>query len=358
MKVLFVCVHKPDQAPAQRFRFEQYLGFLSKNGVNCTYSNLLQEKDYRYFYKPGFYLKKINIVVRSFFKRYRELKKAGQYDIIFVQREAIMLGTSFFERKYASKSKVIFDFDDSIWLTQISGANKLFRFIKNPDKTKRIIKVASLVFAGNQYLAEYAKQFNNEVVIIPTTIDTEEYKPAIPSGKKKICIGWSGSFSTIIHFETCIESLKIIKNKFGTEVYFKVIGDENYRNEELEITGNAWKKNTEINDLQEIDIGIMPLPDDEWAKGKCGLKGLQYMALAIPAIMSPVGVNTEIIRDGENGFLASTTEDWVNKLSQLIEFSQLREAMGAKGRETVMKSYSVEANKDHYLHYFKKLSNK
>ena len=128
MKILIVCVHRPDQAPAQRFRFEQYLEFLSQNGVECTYSNLLKESDYRFFYKKGNFLKKISIVSRSFFKRYRELRKISEYDIVFIQREAIMLGTSFFERQYAKNSKIIFDYDDAIWLEQISGPNKIFRF--------------------------------------------------------------------------------------------------------------------------------------------------------------------------------------------------------------------------------------
>ena len=287
MKVLFVCVHKPDQAPAQRFRFEQYLGFLSQNGVQCTYSNLLEESDYKFFYKKGFYLKKMGIVCRSFLKRYRQLKKVDEFDIVFVQREAIMLGISYFEKQYAKKSKIIFDFDDAIWLDQISGPNKIFRFLKNPDKTREIIRVSSLIFAGNQFLADYARQFNAKVIIMPTTINTEEYTPSSQTNKEKICIGWSGSFTTIIHFNTCIEALKIVKKKYGSKIYFKVIGDEHYSNEELEIKGNVWKKSSEVNDLQEIDIGIMPLPDDEWAKGKCGLKGLQYMALAIPTIIHP-----------------------------------------------------------------------
>ncbi len=355
MKILFVCLHMPGQVPGQRFRFEQYLDFLHENGIETTYSNLLETRDYKYFYTKGHYLRKLGIVIRGFLKRYRELKKVKSYDIIFIQREAIMLGTWFFERNYARKSKIIYDYDDAIWLDLISGPNRIFRFLKNPDKTKRIIGISSLVFAGNQYLAEYAKQFNPRVVIVPTTIDTNEYQPAYTANKERVCIGWSGSFSTIMHFETCLEALRIIKDKFSSRVFFKVIGDDKYSNVELGIKGLAWKKDTEVQDLQGIDIGIMPLPDDEWAKGKCGLKGLQYMALSIPAVMSPVGVNKEIIQDGENGFLATTTLEWVDKLTHLIESPQLRERVGAKGRETVLDSYSVNANKHLYLKYFKEL---
>jgi glycosyltransferase involved in cell wall biosynthesis len=351
MKVLFVCLHAPEQAPGQRFRFEQYLPYLAANGIECTYSNLLEEKDYNFFYKKGFLFKKAGVVLRGFLKRYRQLKKINGYDIVFIQREAIMLGTWYFERQYAKKAKVIFDYDDATWLEQISGTNRMFKFLKDPGKTKEIIRISNLVFAGNKYLAAYAEKFNKNVVIVPTTIDTDEYKPADKIQKEKVCIGWSGSFSTIVHFQTCLEALKIIKNQYGSKIYFKVIGDDRYVNEELEIKGQAWKKDTEVKDLQEMDIGIMPLPDDEWAKGKCGLKGLQYMALSIPTIMSPVGVNTEIIDDGKNGFLASTTDEWVNKLSRLIETFQLREDMGRNGRDTVVKSFSVEANQKLYMQY-------
>lgn len=356
MKVLIVCLHAPDRVPGQRFRFEQYLDFLRSKGVECTYSNLLEEKDYRSFYGKGHYFQKLGIVIKGYFKRRRELRTISQYDLVFIQREAFMLGTCRFERRYAKKSKIIFDYDDAIWLDLVSGHNRRFRFLKNPDKTKTIISLSKLVFAGNQYLADYALQFNPNVVIVPTTIDTAIYQPAYNVNKEKVCIGWSGSFSTIAHFETCLDALRSIQKKYGDKVYFKVIGDGKYSNNELGIRGLDWKKETEVKDLQEIDIGIMPLPDDEWSKGKCGLKGLQYMALAIPTIMSPVGVNGTIIRDGVNGFLASGKGEWVDKLSRLIESAQLRKEMGEKGRETVLTTYSVEANKALYLKYFSEVT--
>lgn len=358
MKVLIVCLHAPDRVPGQRFRFEQYLDYLKEQGVDCTYSNLLEEGDYRYFHGKKHYFRKLGLVIKGFFKRLKELKKIKSYDVVLIQREAFMLGTCYFERRYAKRSKIIFDYDDAIWLDLVSGHNRKFRFLKDPDKTKKIIGLSRLVFAGNQFLADYAKQFNENVVIVPTTIDTDTYQPAYNSNKEAVCIGWSGSFTTIAHFTTCLDALKIIKIKYGPRVYFKVIGDGRYVNEELDIKGQDWKKETEVKDLQEIDIGIMPLPDDEWSKGKCGLKGLQYMALAIPTIMSPVGVNKDIIADGVNGFLASTTDEWVSQLSRLIDSADLREEVGKKGRETVVEQFSVEANKQLYLKYLSGLSGK
>jgi glycosyltransferase involved in cell wall biosynthesis len=165
----------------------------------------------------------------------------------------------------------------------------------------------------------------------------------------RICIGWTGTTTTIKHFEIAIPVLLRLKEKYNTQIYFKVIGENEYTNEDLEIKGTQWSLNTEIEDLSELDIGIMPLPNDQWTQGKCGFKGLQYMSLEIPTIMSPVGVNTEIIENGVNGFLAKTEEEWLTTISMLIESSELRSIIGAAGRKTIIKNYSVEANKQKYL---------
>lgn len=355
-KVLFVCLHRPDRSPSQRFRFEQYLDHLNKNGYQCKHSWLLNAADDKYFYSRGKLLRKGFIALKSIWKRSKEIFSASQYDIVFVQREAFMLGTSFFEKQFAKRTKMIFDFDDSIWVQNVSAANKKFSFFKNADKTKDIISKANLVFAGNDYLADYAKQFNHHVAIIPTTIDTEIYKPVTRVVKEKVCIGWSGSVTTIEHMETKMNALRAIKNKYGDKIYFKIIGDANYYSKDLQTRGLPWLAKTEVFDMSEFDIGIMPLPDTEWAKGKCGLKGLQYMALGIPTIMSPVGVNSEIIIDGQNGFLAESDEEWINKLGQLIDSFDLRKKLGEAGCRTVEEKYSVHANQQLYLQYFDQLT--
>ncbi|RTQ47134.1 glycosyltransferase [Hymenobacter gummosus] len=361
-RVLFVAMHRPDRSPSQRFRFEQYLDYLRQHGYESEYSYLISPADDKVLYSPGNYVGKLGIFLKSAAKRLGNALKAGSYDIIFIQREAFMIGTTVFESLFArSKAKVVFDFDDSIWRNQgeASGANTNLLFLKNPDKTKDIIAMSDLIFAGNEYLASYARQFNKNVVIVPTTIDTEEYqRAATPPHPGRVCVGWSGSFTTIEHFETALPALRQLKAKYGDKVYFKVIGDGSYRNEELGITGLPWRKDTEIQDLSEIEIGLMPLPDTEWAKGKCGLKGLQYMALEIATIMSPVGVNSEIIQDGVNGFLADGTEEWVDKISRLIDNAALRQQMGRQGRQTVVSKYSVLSERDHYVQLFDQLTAK
>jgi len=350
-KILFITPHRIGRSPSQRFRFEQYLDYFKENGFDYKISFLLNKKDDRIFYSKGHLLNKAILFFKFMVVRFNDLIKARKYDIIFIQREAFFLGFPFFEYCFSKmNAKLIFDFDDSIWLQNVSDANKKFNWLKNYNKTSKIIGYADLVIAGNRYLANYALKYNKRIEIIPTTIDTQLYYSRNKNtNKKNVCIGWTGSTTTIQHFKLAINFLYILKKKYGEQISIKVIGDGNYYNEELNIIGIPWILSDETNQLQSFDIGIMPLPDDEWAEGKCGLKGLQYMNLEIPTIMTPVGVNSEIIEDGVNGFLATSDDEWVEKLSLLIENPLLREKLGKAGRKTIIDKYSVESQKDKYI---------
>lgn len=356
-KILCIVPHRPARSPGQRFRIEQYLPFLREKGYEIKYSYIVSEKDDKIFYSKGKYVYKLWIILKSFFKRFRDVFLAFKYDIIFIYREANFLGTTFFEKLFKlSGAKIIFDFDDAIWINDVSDGNQNLKWLKRPSKTADIIQLSDLVFAGNNYLAEYARNYNQNIKVVPTTIDTSYHNGIIKDYEKEsICIGWTGSLTTIKHFETAIPFLKEIKKAFGEKVYFKIIVDIDYEVPELELKSTKWKIENEISDLAEIDIGIMPLPNDEWSKGKCGFKGLQYMSLGIPTIMSPVGVNTEIITDGKNGFLAETPDEWIEKLSQLILSSELRKELGTSGKQTIQDRYSVKSQKDIYVSYFDSL---
>jgi len=246
-------------------------------------------------------------------------------------------------------ARLVFDFDDAIWLADMSAFNQRFRWLKSPGKIPRVLAAADLVLAGNAFLAQYARGFSQSVQIVPTTIDTDSYQPRTraPDGGP-VCIGWSGSFSTIRDFRLALPVLRRLRARFGERVRFQVIGDGSFRDEELGIVGQPWNADSEVADLQQIDIGLMPLPDNEWSRGKCGLKGLQYMALGLPTLMSPVGVNAEIITDGKDGFLPRSDEEWERALSALIESPALRAEIGAAGRQRVIQDYSVADWRDRY----------
>jgi len=357
---LFIADHRPNRSPGQRFRCEQYFDVLQANGFACELSYVLNESDDRVFYRPGNLMRKAWIVAKSFVVRQRDWQRRKEFDAIYIFRNCVLTGSLFFEKKWAKSGiPVVFDFDDAIWLNDTSDANRYFSWLKRPEKVQFTIAASSLVLAGNEFLKRYAQRFNQRVMVFPSTIDTQRYRAATKRhGHAYITIGWSGSITTIKHFNSALEALLQIKSKYKTKVRFKVIGDPFYKNEALEIQGCAWSADTEPEDLADIDIGIMPLPDDEWTQGKCGLKGLQYMAMGIPTIMSPVGVNSEIICHGSNGFLASDTAQWVECLSQLVENADLRKRLGDAAYCTVDERFSKKAWAMTYVDLFKKVITK
>ncbi len=357
-KILFVAPHRPDRSPSQRYRIEQFLEYWTSKGYTYEYAWLINARDDAYFYAPGNWIAKGLIFIKSWLKRSYQLNQAHDFDIVFVQREAFMTGSMRFERGFKKAgARLIFDFDDAIWHMDVSAGNRRLKWLKNPGKTASLIAMSDLVIAGNEYLAEYARHHNPNVVVIPTVIDTNLYIPSRQLPSEKIIIGWTGSHTTIVHFQQALPVLKQLQKKYGSKIGFRVISDHVFRDPELDVEGIIWNSTTEVEDLASIHIGIMPMPDNEWSRGKCGFKGLQYMGLSKPVVLSTVGVNTEIIRDGENGFLATTPEEWMNRLSLLIEDDVLRKKMGDAARRTVEELYSVKAWRDTYIELFNKLIN-
>ena len=354
--MVILCPYPANTAASQRFRFEQQIPFLNQY-FNIKQYSFWTKKSNRILYSQGKLLQKSIGLILGFLRRLIHLNHCIKADIIFIHREIIPTGSTVFERILSKNfnKNLVFDFDDAIWNLDTSDGNKGLEWLKNPIKVEKIIELSSAIITGNSYLSKYVGQFNSAVTIIPTTIDTSYHIPILKISGKPICIGWTGSKTTVKHFDMIIPILTKMKNKYGSQVYFKLIGDSGYTNNELEILGAKWCLESEIEDLQEIDIGIMPLPDDEWSKGKCGFKGLQYMALEIPTIMSPVGVNTEIVNHGINGFLANSDNEWIECLSALIEDKELRTRIGKEGRKTVINRFSVESQKENYLSIFNNL---
>ena len=348
-------VHRPERSPSQRFRFEQFLPDLAAAGIGYEYSHLVSAADDRQLYQPGNWLAKANILRRALSKRWRELATLEAYSTIFVQREALMLGTTYFERQYAkSAARFVFDFDDAIWLhnaQNVSAANRALSFLKNPNKIAQLCALADTVVVGNQYLADYARQFSEDVRIIPTTLDTDRYMPQAVMNPKTgpVVIGWSGSMTTVPHFHSLSPVLEKLKARYGKRIAFRVYGDQHYRNVALGVQGEPWNAASEIPTVSAFDVGIMPLPDDEWTRGKCGFKGLLYMSLGVPTVMARVGVNPEIVAHGQNGLLAQTPSEWFEALTTLIEDAELRRKLGTAGRQTVVARYSRKAWRNAYL---------
>lgn len=342
MRVLAVVPSICDTSPGQRFRIEQWDPILRENGVEITYAPFETDELRAVLHQPGNVMGKIRAVSRNFGLRRAELLSVKDFDLVYLFREAALLGPPWFERKIArSGVPIVFDFDDAIFVSYKSPSNGYLSYLKFPGKTAEICRLSAHVMAGNEYLADYAREYNKNVTIIPTTIDTDKYTLRDDPGEPEtVTIGWSGSFSTIQHLDTIRDVLRELAT---TEKFLlRVIGTPAYKIDGVDTEAMQWRLASELDDLRQIDIGLMPLPDENWSRGKCGLKALQYMALGIPTICSPVGVNSTIIKDGENGFLAAGKDEWIEKLKMLIHSAKLRRKIGVAGRETVEKEYSAK----------------
>ncbi|PZR40098.1 MAG: group 1 glycosyl transferase [Azospira oryzae] len=355
-RILFICPYPTGEAPSQRFRFEQYFQSLQSNQIAFEIQPFLSQKDWRLFYSRGSLYRKAIVLLRGFSRRIVGLRAASAADFVFIHREAAPVGPPIFEWIIAKvfRKKIIYDFDDAIWLTDRPDESLIVRITKWRSKVQQICGMSYRVSCGNSYLSDFASQFTAHAVIIPTTIDTEHHKLAFDEQSapdKKITIGWTGSHSTLKYLMNLNTVLKEIERMFA-QVRFLVIADQCPVLDLKRLEFREWKRSTEVEDLSEIDIGIMPLPDDEWSKGKCGFKLLQYMALNIPAIAAPVGVNTKIIKQGENGFLCSSVEEWTSSIEHLIHHHELRLTMGQAGRSSVEKNYSVSSNSENFVSLF------
>src|SRR5215475_9127215 len=341
MHVLALMPALYDTSPGQRYRLEQWEPLLRELGVEITYAPFEDEELHALLYKPGLLGKKLRLVTRNLGRRRSLLRQVKDYDLVYILREAALLGPPIFERLiYQRRVPIVFDFDDAVFVSYRSPSNGYLSYLKFASKTKTICRIASHVMVGNPYLAEYARQVNDRVTVIPTTIDTEKYR--VPQRTERTgppVIGWTGSYSTVQHLDTLRGALKKLAERESFRL--RVIGTPSYECAPVDVEAMPWRADTELTDLSAIDIGVMPLPDDRWSKGKCGLKALQFMALGIPTICSPVGVNTDIIQDDENGFIAGTEDEWVDKLSRLLRSHELRRRLGDAGRVTVEQKYSA-----------------
>ena len=354
MKTIFIIAPYPrGQAPSQRFRFEQYLDFLESNGFTIAFYPFNNQKTWKTIYAEGKVFKKILGMLGSFLRRWGLLFQLHKADYLFIHREAAQMGPPLFEWIIAKvlRKKYIYDFDDAIWLPNYSESNARFHRLKAYWKVTYCMKWAYQVTAGNNYLAEFAKQYNTNVQIIPTTIDTENYhNKTINYEKEELVIGWTGSHTTMHYLDELVPVLQQLENKY--DFTFTVISNEARHLPLKSLKFVPWSKETEIKELLQFSIGVMPLKADQWSNGKCGFKALQYMSLGIPSVISPVGVNTEIITNGENGYTPSGSKEWTEALEKLLIDRSLRHKLGKQGQDTIQKHYSVNSQKQHYLNLF------
>jgi glycosyltransferase involved in cell wall biosynthesis len=349
MKILFF-TPTAELGASSRYRVYQYKNSLESEGHTCTIKPLLSNELYG-LWKSKKKIKLIAILPALFIKRLQQSLSAFKYDLVIIHRDVFPFGPMFFEKIIRKLNKnIIIDIDDSVFTSEIEEIGSNQKFIYKLKYGKRFytgFKIARMVICGNEFLQKNVNLVNPNTVIVPTVVDTNNIKPK--SGTKDsnyITIGWVGNPGNSEYLKQLSNVLNNINNiGLKKRVKLKFIGanegiKDYFNNIEIEV--NSWSLDNEYDMLRECDIGIMPLMDSTWSKGKCGLKLLQYMAVGIPVIASPVGVNEKIVIDNYNGYLAANEREWIEKLVLLMNDEEEMVRLGRNGRSFVEKYYSLD----------------
>ncbi|ODS34735.1 MAG: hypothetical protein SCARUB_00171 [Candidatus Scalindua rubra] len=328
MKILFL-VQGLDVA-ASRYRVLQYLPYLKEHGVQAT----------------------VLPFQKGFLKKLRLFKSVNKYDILFIQRKRFRIAWLKYIRKNARR--IVYDFDDSVMYRNSKAvspeSNTRTKMFKN------MVNASDYVIAGNGYLQKNTTPYTNNVTIIPSPIDMTLYSQKEYSEENdNITLGWIGAHGSIHYLEKMRPVFEIL-GKRHNNLKLKIVCDTFFDCEDMVVEKKFWNEKEEVKDIQSFDIGVMPLLDDPWSHGKCGLKILQCLAVGVPVVCSPAGINKEIVKDGVHGFWANTQEEWIEKLEILINDHNLRKRMGIEGRKRVIEHYSLKANAPRMLKIFQQLS--
>jgi glycosyltransferase involved in cell wall biosynthesis len=347
MKVLGLSSY-PVESAATRFRLAQFVEPLREHNIELSLSTFLNSEQFRELYSAKGVSRKALAMLPSIFRRITETFGLQKYDVILVQREAMLFGPAIFEWLYQKVGKLplVLDLDDATYVSYVSPSyGKTGSFLKAFGKTDKLIKRADLVICGNRFIAEHVAEIGSKAVVIPTIADPEKFTPAEKKNEKTV-IGWIGTHSTfpflqriVPVFERLAEKHSFLLKIVGAEADAPVING-------LEIINLGWSLEREIEDFRTLDIGVYPITvtnsaNEKWLQGKSGFKAIQYLAVGVPFVMSPVGVCSEIGEPGVTHFNASTDDEWYYALDKLLSDAKLRETIGSNGRQHSIEHYRV-----------------
>jgi glycosyltransferase involved in cell wall biosynthesis len=330
MKML--CLAKyPWKGPSSRYRFYQFQPYLEAAGIRSDVHALHDERYLDLSFagaRPG-----TAYLAGRVASRLLKLCSVKHYHLVFIQKEVFPHAPGVVEALIERMGvPMVLDLDDAIHLP--------YRGTRLANKIPRVIARATLVLAGNHYLADYARRFNPNVVLFPTVVDTDHFTPSRErAANERPVVGWIGSPATSRYLQGVMPALEQAARR--AEFDLAVVGDEGVKGGGVRVHSKPWTAGNEADDLRAMDVGIMPLPDDEWAEGKCALKLLQYMAAGVASVASPRGGARDIVRDGENAFLAEGDAQWSERVGALVAVAELRRRVGAAGRAWVESHYSL-----------------
>lgn len=344
IRVLFIAPH-PLEGPSTRFRLVQFFDYLSRNGVESELRPFFTSTEARHIYRSGHAALKILLTLKATLRRLGDVVRAGRFDVVYILREAFPFGPGLVERALHWRAGcLVFDFDDAIYLPSSAFQNPLDR-LRDWTKPAALVRAADFVLPGSAWLADFALQNGADparIMILPTVVDARVYCPAEETRHgADVVVGWIGTPRNTSYLRDMMPVFRRVAAQCP-HARFVFVGAELFATDTVAAEFRDWSMENEVADLQSFDIGIMPLPSNDFEKGKCGFKLIEYMAVGVPTVASPVGANVDIVLSGTTGFLAENADDWVTALIRLIEDAALRRRMGAEGRVRAQNHYSTE----------------
>jgi len=334
----------PESAPSTRFRLDQFRAPLQGLGVAVTLHSFLSPAGYAAVRRGGW--RAGPTLVRAAAELLGVLGGAGRYDVVWIQRGlALLLDRALLGRLVRSGVPLVYDFDDAVFLAQ-DGGRRWLEGVRDPRGTAQAFcRAAARIFAGNDYLADFATDAvgaggRDRVQVVPSVVDTAQVVASHRGGAGPPTLGWVGSDSTIPYLESMADVLRSLASTTPHRLLV-VAGRRRPRLPGVAVDYVPWTASGESALLGQVDVGLYPLDDTPWSRGKCGFKALQYLASGAPCVASPVGVLPDIVRHGETGLLAATPEEWVEACARLLADAELRRRMGERGRALVEERYSV-----------------
>jgi glycosyltransferase involved in cell wall biosynthesis len=356
MRVLTLVPSQKGHSPGQRGSIELWEKVLRPAGIDLDYAAFETDKLRQILYTSGNQFGKAMEMVRGYINRIGILKTLDEYDAVFVYREAALLGPAFLEKRIARKKPIIYELDDPLFVPYRSPSNGYLSYLKFFGKIKDILRISKVVIVNSTPIREYAEQFNSNIWQVPSIVDTDKfvYEPFAENGGR-ICIGWSGSPTTLKNIKLIERSLQEISRAGECDLHF--IGGEKFDLEDVKYTAQKWNAATEVEDLRKMQVGLVPLPQNSWNPYKFIMKTAQYMSLGIVPVGTPMASNPEVIRHGENGFLAANDEEWVECMNILITDEHLRRQMSERAAADALAKYSLEANAPKIIEAFRSALN-
>ncbi|MFN2502109.1 MAG: glycosyltransferase [Pyrinomonadaceae bacterium] len=352
MRVLCLVPSQRGYSPGQRGSIEIWEDILRPEGIELVFAPFESPELQRILYKGGHQLTKVAETLRGYTARLKQVRHLEDYDAVFVYREAALLGPALLERLVARRKPIIYQLDDPLFVPYRSPSNGYLSYLKFFGKIKEIIRISKVVMVNSTHIRQYAEQFNSNIWQVPSVVDTRKftYKP-FPEDLERVCIGWSGSPTTLKNIKLVEEPLQRISAAGICDIHF--IGGTDFGLENVNYTAQRWSEEREVEDLRRLQAGLVPLPDNSWNRYKFIMKTAQYMALGIVPVGTPMASNPEVIQHGENGFLAKTADEWVQYLTILAKDSKLRNKMSAAAAADAAEKYSLEANRTKIISAFR-----